>query len=119
PCWCGHRREPHQFRPQGRGAAWPGWGIGPGQSPAGGVRPAPAETPRAGRRLGLAAGAGSGKSTLALSVLRLLKPPGRVAAGEVWLDGVNLMTLAEEDMRQGQLAPAPLVPPALIEPPSP
>src|SRR4029453_395835 len=52
---------------------------------------------KAGERLGLAGESGSGKSTLALSILRLLKPPGRVAAGEVWLGDVNLMTLAEED----------------------
>ena len=35
---------------------------------------------KAGERLGLAGESGSGKSTLALSILRLLKPPGRIAA---------------------------------------
>jgi oligopeptide/dipeptide ABC transporter ATP-binding protein len=65
---------------------------------------------KAGERLGLAGESGSGKSTLALSILRLLKPPGRVAAGEVWLDDVGLMTLAEEDMRQVRLARIALIP---------
>jgi len=65
---------------------------------------------KAGERLGLVGESGSGKSTLALSVLRLLKPPGRVAAGEVWLDDVDLMTLAEEDMRQVRLARIALIP---------
>jgi peptide/nickel transport system ATP-binding protein len=65
---------------------------------------------KAGERLGLVGESGSGKSTLALSILRLLKPPGRVTAGEVWLDGVNLMTLAEEDMRQVRLARIALIP---------
>src|SRR5919197_3640261 len=63
-----------------------------------------------GERLGLAGESGSGKSTLALSILRLLKLPGRVAAGEVWLDDVNLMTLSEEDMRQVRLARIALIP---------
>jgi oligopeptide/dipeptide ABC transporter ATP-binding protein len=65
---------------------------------------------RAGERFGLAGESGSGKSTMALSILRLLKPPGRIAAGEVWLDGVNLMTLSEEEMRQLRLARIALIP---------
>jgi peptide/nickel transport system ATP-binding protein len=63
-----------------------------------------------GERLGLAGESGSGKSTLALSILRLLKAPGRIATGEVWLEGVNLMTLAEEDMRQIRLARIAMIP---------
>jgi peptide/nickel transport system ATP-binding protein len=47
---------------------------------------------------------------MALSLLRLIKPPGRIAAGEVWLDGVNLMTLSEEVMRQYRLAHIALIP---------
>jgi len=65
---------------------------------------------KAGERLGLAGESGSGKSTLALAILRLLKPPGRIAVGEVWLDGVNLMTLSAEEMRQIRLAQIALIP---------
>ena len=44
---------------------------------------------RPGERLGLAGESGSGKSTMALALLRLIKPPGRIEAGEVWLDGAT------------------------------
>jgi peptide/nickel transport system ATP-binding protein len=64
----------------------------------------------AGERLGLAGESGSGKTTMALSILRLIKPPGRIEAGEVWLDGVNLLALAEEAMRQVRLARIALIP---------
>jgi oligopeptide/dipeptide ABC transporter ATP-binding protein len=65
---------------------------------------------RAGERFGLAGESGSGKSTMALSILRLLKPPGRIAAGEVWLDGINLLTLSAEEIRQVRLAEIALIP---------
>ena len=43
-----------------------------------------------GERFGLAGESGSGKSTLALAILRMIKPPGRIEAGEVWLAGTRL-----------------------------
>ncbi len=46
-------------------------------------------------RLGVVGESGSGKSALALSILGLLEPPGRVAAGEVVLNGRNIMGLSE------------------------
>ena len=65
---------------------------------------------RAGERLGIVGESGSGKSTMAMSLLRLIKPPGRIEAGEVWLDGVDLMTVSEEEMRRLRLARIALVP---------
>jgi peptide/nickel transport system ATP-binding protein len=65
---------------------------------------------RAGERLGIAGESGSGKSTMALSLLRLIKPPGRIEAGHVWLGGRDLLTLSEEEMRRLRLARIALVP---------
>jgi len=41
---------------------------------------------------------GSGKSVTALSVMRLLKPPGRIASGEITFEGSNLLELTEKQM---------------------
>ena len=63
-----------------------------------------------GERLGLAGESGSGKSTLALSIMRMIKPPGRIEAGAVWLDGDRLANLDEEGIRAVRLAAIALVP---------
>jgi oligopeptide/dipeptide ABC transporter ATP-binding protein len=65
---------------------------------------------RGGERFGLAGESGSGKSTMALSILRLLKPPGRIAAGQVWLDGIDLLTVSAEEIRKARLAEIALIP---------
>ena len=52
-----------------------------------------------GRTLGIVGESGSGKSVLCRSVLRLLpSPPGFIAAGEVWFEGRDLLTLDETEM---------------------
>jgi peptide/nickel transport system ATP-binding protein len=63
-----------------------------------------------GERFGLAGESGSGKSTLALSILRLIKPPGHIEAGTVWLDGARIADLDEEGIRELRLAGIALVP---------
>src|ERR1700740_3079501 len=63
-----------------------------------------------GERFGLAGESGSGKSTLALAILRMIKPPGRIEAGEVWLSGTRLADLDEEGIRALRLAGIALVP---------
>jgi oligopeptide/dipeptide ABC transporter ATP-binding protein len=63
----------------------------------------------AGERYGLIGESGSGKSTIALSLLRLLKPPGEIKSGHVTLDGIDLITLDDEQMRQLRLAEVALV----------
>ena len=45
---------------------------------------------------------GCGKSITALSLLRLIPyPPGRIIEGTIELEGVDLMTLNEDQMRPG------------------
>ena len=63
-----------------------------------------------GERFGLAGESGSGKSTLALAILRMIKPPGRIAAGDVWLAGRRLADLDEDGIRALRLADIALVP---------
>jgi peptide/nickel transport system ATP-binding protein len=41
--------------------------------------------------------------------MRLIKPPGRIESGETWLDGVNIMALSDEQMRQLRLAKIAMV----------
>ncbi|MGH9256854.1 MAG: ABC transporter ATP-binding protein [Vicinamibacterales bacterium] len=53
-----------------------------------------------GETLGLVGESGSGKSVTAFAVLRLLQPPGRIAAGRVLFEGRDLLSLPERDMRQ-------------------
>jgi peptide/nickel transport system ATP-binding protein len=54
-----------------------------------------------GETLGVVGESGCGKSTLALAIMRLVKPPtGRIGAGQILLDGVDLVACSEKEMRQ-------------------
>jgi len=61
-------------------------------------------------RFGLAGESGSGKSTMALAILRLIRPPGHIDGGEVWLEDTRLSALSDEAMRRLRLAGIALVP---------
>jgi peptide/nickel transport system ATP-binding protein/oligopeptide transport system ATP-binding protein len=52
-----------------------------------------------GRTLGIVGESGCGKSVLSLSVMRLLPPAGRVAAGRITFDGEDLLALPPAAMR--------------------
>ena len=53
-----------------------------------------------GRILGLVGESGSGKSVTGYSILGLIEPPGRIAGGEVLLNGKDLTRLKGEAIRQ-------------------
>jgi peptide/nickel transport system ATP-binding protein len=65
---------------------------------------------RAHERFGLVGESGSGKSTMALAILRMIKPPGRIEGGEVWLEDIALSKLTPEAMRRLRLAGIAMVP---------
>jgi peptide/nickel transport system ATP-binding protein len=52
-----------------------------------------------GETLGIVGESGSGKTMTSLSMLRLLpKPSGRIVHGSICLDGIDLVTLSEDEM---------------------
>ena len=50
-------------------------------------------------RLGIVGESGSGKTMTGRSVLRLVRPPGRIEADEMTFDGIDLMKASERQMR--------------------
>ena len=65
---------------------------------------------RSGERLGLVGESGSGKSTTAMALMQLIRPPGRIEGGRVDLDGLKLLSLAEEEMRGVRFSRISLIP---------
>ncbi len=55
---------------------------------------------RRGRVLGLVGESGSGKSVTGFSVIGLVDPPGRIAAGQILFKGTDLTKLREEELRR-------------------
>jgi ABC-type dipeptide/oligopeptide/nickel transport system ATPase component len=54
-----------------------------------------------GETLGVVGESGSGKSVTVMSILGLIpQPPGRIADGEVWFDGTDLLSLSQHDLRR-------------------
>lgn len=64
-----------------------------------------------GERLGLVGESGSGKSTTSLSVMRMIKEPGRIVSGQIILDGeIDILKLTQEQMRKVRLARIAMIP---------
>jgi peptide/nickel transport system ATP-binding protein len=64
-----------------------------------------------GERFGLVGESGSGKTTTALGILRMIKPPGRIAGGSILLNGdVDILQLSDEEMRKTRLSRIAMIP---------
>ena len=48
---------------------------------------------------GLVGETGCGKSVTALSIMRLIRPPGKIVGGQIWFEGEELLGKTEEEMR--------------------
>jgi peptide/nickel transport system ATP-binding protein len=53
-----------------------------------------------GEILGMVGESGAGKSLTGMSVIGLLEPPGRLASGEIWLEGERIDTLSPRERQQ-------------------
>jgi peptide/nickel transport system ATP-binding protein len=53
----------------------------------------------AGEVLGVVGESGAGKSMTGAAIIGLLEPPGRIASGEVWLNGRRIDNLSSDQMR--------------------
>jgi len=63
-----------------------------------------------GERLGLVGESGSGKTTTALALMRLLRPPGRIAGGSVEIGGEEIFSVSPARMRALRASRIALVP---------
>src|SRR5262245_50361175 len=63
-----------------------------------------------GEKLGLVGESGSGKSTMALAMMRMIKPPGRIEGGQVFVGDTNLTTLSDEEMLKARLSKIAYIP---------
>jgi peptide/nickel transport system ATP-binding protein len=62
-----------------------------------------------GTKLGLVGESGSGKTTMALSLMRMIRPPGTIS-GQMFLEGVDLIKLNEDQMRHVRLSQIAYIP---------
>jgi oligopeptide/dipeptide ABC transporter ATP-binding protein len=53
-----------------------------------------------GEILGIVGESGCGKTVTALSIMRLIRPPGRITNGTIHFNGHDLLTLSDEQMRK-------------------
>ena len=63
-----------------------------------------------GEVFGIVGESGCGKSTLAKALLRMTKPPGFIKGGQITLDGLDILKLNEEEMRDTRWTRISLIP---------
>ena len=63
-----------------------------------------------GETLGLVGESGSGKTTLAMALVGMIREPGKIAGGEIWLDGRDLAKISQHEYQQIRLSEISLMP---------
>jgi len=53
-----------------------------------------------GEIVGIVGESGAGKSVTALSILKLIRPPGKIISGEIWLEDENISKKEMKEMRE-------------------
>jgi peptide/nickel transport system ATP-binding protein len=71
-------------------------------------------TLRAGERMGLIGESGSGKTTLGTAIVRLHRPPARIVGGRVTVDGRDVLSVSDRELRQLRMREIALVPQAAM-----
>ncbi|MGC9115523.1 MAG: ABC transporter ATP-binding protein [Fervidicoccaceae archaeon] len=53
-----------------------------------------------GEWLSIVGESGSGKSTMAYAIMRLVPPPGRITGGNIFFNGIDILSLEKEELRK-------------------